>query len=111
MSRTVPTYVVAAASFLIFGRLSDHYGMRSPFIAIACLFAIIGYAILIAAPHPVARYVGLFFIAIGLYPSTALNLAWVGDISRVRHACANVSSAQRMQRVTSSEPPPQGACR
>jgi len=50
--------------------------MRSPFIALACLFAVIGYAILIAAPSLVARYIGLLFIAVGLYPSTALNLAW-----------------------------------
>ncbi|WWC65480.1 uncharacterized protein I303_108098 [Kwoniella dejecticola CBS 10117] len=73
---TVPVYVVAALSFLVFGYFSDKYRMRSPFIVLACVFIIIGYVILLAAPQVGARYFGLYLVAVGLYPSTALNLAW-----------------------------------
>ena len=73
---TVPAYIVAAASFLIFGWLSDRYKIRSVFIVIACGFLIIGYVVL-ATTHSVgSRYVGVLFLMIGLYPTTALNLAW-----------------------------------
>ncbi|WRT68164.1 uncharacterized protein IL334_005139 [Kwoniella shivajii] len=74
--QTVPAYVVAALSLLTFGHFSDKYQVRSPFIILALLFIVIGYIVLIAAPQVGVRYFGLFLVAVGLYPSTALNLAW-----------------------------------
>ena len=91
----MPAYVVAAGSFLTFGYFSDKYRMRGPFIVLACLFSVIGYAILIGASSLVARYIGVLFIAIALYPSTALNLAWCSGNAAGHFKRATASGAMQ----------------
>jgi MFS family permease len=66
--------------------LSERFHRRAPFALASTSVAIIGYIILISNPNPNKRpglsYAGTFFAAAGIYPSTALALAW---------ASANVS--------------------
>jgi MFS family permease len=75
--------------------LSERFNRRAPFALASSTIAIIGYIILIAnkSPHtrPGLSYAGTFFAAAGIYPSTALALAWpANNVSgQTKRAVAN----------------------
>lgn len=73
---TVPVYFVAALSYIILGRLSDRFKVRSTYLLIALGSCLIGYIILIASPKAGVRFFGVFMVAIGLYATTSLNVVW-----------------------------------
>ncbi|KAF1988760.1 MFS general substrate transporter [Aulographum hederae CBS 113979] len=77
---TIPPYALATILTVIFAIVSEKYHRRAPFIMFSSSLAIIGYIILIAnsnpTKHPGVSYVGVFFAAAGIYPSTALVLSW-----------------------------------
>ncbi len=75
---TVPPYAVATILTVIWAILSEKYRRRAPFIIAAAVIAIIGYIILLTAPStkPGVSYVGTIFAAGGIYPATAIVLAW-----------------------------------
>jgi MFS family permease len=76
---TVPVYILAAVVFLIVGRLSDHYQLRSPFLAGAFVCIIVGYGIQIGVDHVGGRYAGLFITAMGMYVVPGLNVSWISN--------------------------------
>ncbi|KAJ8064815.1 hypothetical protein OCU04_007123 [Sclerotinia nivalis] len=75
---TVPPYAFATILTLIIAILSEKTHKRAPFILFSSCFAIIGYIILLATPNtkPGISYLGTFFAAGGIYPSTAIILSW-----------------------------------
>jgi MFS family permease len=77
---TIPPYALATLFTILWAWLSEHMRIRSPFILTTTSLAIIGYIILLSNHDPTHRpglsYVGTFFAAVGIYPSTALSLAW-----------------------------------
>lgn len=73
---TVPVYFVAAVSYIILGRLSDRYQIRSTYLLIALSFCLVGYIILIASSNAGVRFFGVFMVACGLYATTSLNIVW-----------------------------------
>jgi hypothetical protein len=77
---TVPPYALATILTVVWAYASEKYKKRAPFAIGSSVLAIIGYIILITNKHPTKRpgvsYVGVFFAAAGIYPSTALALAW-----------------------------------
>jgi MFS family permease len=76
----VPPYALATIFTVVWAYTSEKYHRRAPFALASSTIAIIGYIILISNKHPTKRpgvsYVGTFFAAAGIYPSTALALAW-----------------------------------
>jgi Na+/melibiose symporter-like transporter len=90
---SVPPYAVATVLTVIFAILSEKTHRRAPFIIGAASIAIIGYIILFTAPthKPGASYVGTIFAAAGIYPATALVLAWpANNVSgQTKRATAN----------------------
>ena len=77
---TIPPYALATILTVLWAHLSERFHRRAPFALASTTLAIIGYIILITNEHPTKRpgvsYVGTFFAAAGIYPSTALALAW-----------------------------------
>jgi len=75
---TVPPYALATIFTVLWAVLSERAQKRAPFIITTSSLAAIGYIILITNTHPSKRpgvsYVGTFFAAAGIYPSTALSL-------------------------------------
>jgi predicted MFS family arabinose efflux permease len=77
---TIPPYALATLFTVLWAYLAEKYGKRALFAIITSSLAIIGYIILITNESPTGRpgvsYVGTFFAAAGIYPSTALALSW-----------------------------------
>jgi MFS family permease len=77
---TVPPYALAFFLTITFAVVSERMHTRAPFIISSSLVGAIGYCILLSQTHPTTRpgvsYLGTFFAAAGIYPSTALALSW-----------------------------------
>ncbi|KAK8233864.1 major facilitator superfamily domain-containing protein [Phyllosticta capitalensis] len=78
---TVPPYALATLLTIAVAVVSERLHHRSSFMIAGALIAVVGYAILIGnAPHvsdrPGVSYAGTFLAAAGIYPATALGLAW-----------------------------------
>jgi MFS family permease len=68
---TVPVYVWAAVSYFILAFMSDRFGLRGPFILIASVFLLIGYAVMLGTANLAARYTSVFLLAIGVYSTVS----------------------------------------
>jgi hypothetical protein len=90
---TVPPYAIATCLTVLTAILSEKTRRRAPFILLSAAVAIIGYIILFTAPTdaPGASYVGTIFAAAGIYPATAIVLAWpANNVSgQTKRATAN----------------------
>ena len=73
---TIPPYTIATGLTVLNAILSERYRMRAPFILIPSSVAILGYIVLLNAPSPAASYGGTILAASGIYPATAIVLAW-----------------------------------
>ncbi|KAL1297491.1 hypothetical protein AAFC00_005010 [Neodothiora populina] len=77
---TIPPYALATILTVIWAVISERYRKRGLFIMISSATAAIGYIILLTnknpKQNPAQSYVGTFFAAAGIYPSTALVLSW-----------------------------------
>ncbi|KAI9702655.1 MAG: hypothetical protein M1820_006161 [Bogoriella megaspora] len=77
---TVPPYALAFVLTLVLAVVSERVHVRAPFIISSSLLAAIGYCILLSQTSPThnpgVSYLGTFFAAAGIYPSTALALSW-----------------------------------
>lgn len=76
---SAPPYLLCFFMIIILSFLSDRFRMRGPFSAFASLIAAIGFVIQATALSPIARYVGVF-LAVQIFCSVALTLAWVANI-------------------------------
>ena len=79
---TIPPYVVGAVSAVVFGKLSDRFMWRLPFIVIPLTLIVVGFAVILPlAPnisHNVAGcYVGVVLICMGIYPTNPAGSAWI----------------------------------
>ncbi|KAH0159583.1 MFS general substrate transporter, partial [Aureobasidium melanogenum] len=76
---TIPPYALATILTVIYAITAEKFCRRNVFIMTSSLTGMIGYIILLAnkhpTRHPAASYVGTFFAAAGIYPSTALALS------------------------------------
>ncbi|KAH7101364.1 MFS general substrate transporter [Auriculariales sp. MPI-PUGE-AT-0066] len=76
---TVPPYVVGCATTLVATYWSDRLKQRASFICGSILVGMTGYIMLVAAPSNSVRYAGVFFVAGGLFPATAINVPWLSN--------------------------------
>ncbi|KAK7534992.1 major facilitator superfamily domain-containing protein [Phyllosticta citribraziliensis] len=78
---TVPPYALATLLTIAVAIISERLHHRSSFMIGSAILAVTGYAILIGNAHhvssrPGVSYAGTFLAAGGIYPATALGLAW-----------------------------------
>lgn len=92
---TIPPYALATLLTVLVAYVSERVGRRAPFLICTALIATIGYCILISntdpTRHPGVSYVGVFFAAAGIYPTTGLVLSWpaVNVGGQTKRAIAN----------------------
>lgn len=79
---TMPPYIAGAVSAVVFGKLSDRFMWRLPFIVIPLLLIVVGFVtILPLAPnitqHIGPCYFGVVLICLGIYPTNPAGSAWI----------------------------------
>ncbi|RPD60522.1 MFS general substrate transporter [Lentinus tigrinus ALCF2SS1-7] len=74
---SVPPYVVATVSVVMWGVWSDHLKKRSPFVAAGLVLCFVGFAINLANVSIGAKYFGTFLIVIGGYSGYPAITAWL----------------------------------
>ncbi|KAF5321364.1 hypothetical protein D9619_001106 [Psilocybe cf. subviscida] len=91
---TVPPYVPASVLTIVVALLSDRLKWRGPFILICLPFAIIGYILAIVAETNKTRYIGVFFMAAGVYPSAPCILSILPNNSNGHYKRATTTALQ-----------------
>lgn len=93
---TIPPYALATILTVVVAYISERVvGRRAPFLIASALTATIGYCILLSNTDPTGRpgisYLGVFFAAAGIYPTTGLVLSWpaVNVGGQTKRAIAN----------------------
>ncbi|KAI9836808.1 MAG: hypothetical protein M1819_000973 [Sarea resinae] len=88
---TVPPYALATTLTLLLAILSERHRLRAFLIIPSSLLAAIGYIILLSDPTPGVSYFGTILAAGGIYPATAIVLAWpANNVSgQTKRATAN----------------------
>lgn len=88
---TVPPNAVGCVLTIGAAIFSERKKLRAPFIAAGSCLAILGYIILLAQNQPGLSYFGTILAAGGIYPATALVLAWpANNVSgQTKRAIAN----------------------
>ncbi|KAL8654294.1 MAG: hypothetical protein Q9226_003494 [Calogaya cf. arnoldii] len=74
---TIPCYALGALSYVLIARLSDSQQKRGLYTVIFGVISVIGYGVLISNASQGVRYFGCFLVAMGLYVTTGLPLAWL----------------------------------
>ncbi|GAA5836738.1 hypothetical protein JCM11251_002713 [Rhodosporidiobolus azoricus] len=74
--RTVPPYVVGAATTLATGYLSFKTKKRGLYMLISAPFVVLGYAMYLGTMDPQVRYAAAFMVAIGAFSFGALCNTW-----------------------------------
>lgn len=74
---TIPCYALGAITYLIVAWLSDRYQRRSLFSCIFSVVSVVGYGILISDTPSGVHYFGALLVAMGLYVTVGLPLAWL----------------------------------
>lgn len=74
---TIPCYCVGAVAYLIAARLSDAQQRRALYTIIFGVIALVGYALLLSNSPSGVHYFGCFLVALGLYVTVGLPLAWL----------------------------------
>ena len=88
---SIPPYAVATTLTIAVAVASERAGRRAPFIIATSTLAAVGYVVLLAESRPWPAYGGTILAAAGIYPSTALVLAWpANNVSgQTKRATAN----------------------
>lgn len=80
---TVPVYALGAITYLIVARLSDKHQRRGIYTVIFAAISMAGYGMLLSNTSAAVSYAGCFLVAMGLYVSVGLPLAWLpGNLPR-----------------------------
>lgn len=73
---TVPPYAIAFVLTITSAVFSERTHRRAPFILATTTIGVIGYIILLSSTKAGVSYFGTILAAAGIYPSTAIVLAW-----------------------------------
>jgi MFS family permease len=91
---TVPPYVPATVLTVVVAILSDRLKWRGPFILICLPLAMIGYILAITTESNTVRYVAVFLIAAGVYPSGPCILSILPNNSSGHYKKATTTALQ-----------------
>lgn len=74
---TIPCYAVGAIAYLAVAWLSDRLQHRALFVCLFSAISVIGYGILISDTSSGVHYFGALLVALGLYVTVGVPLAWL----------------------------------
>jgi hypothetical protein len=75
---SVLPFAVGGFFTILVGIYSDKYQIRGPVIAGGAFISLIGYIVLYTQKAPGIGYAGALLAAAGVFPTVAVDLAWVG---------------------------------
>ncbi|KIM83274.1 hypothetical protein PILCRDRAFT_7231, partial [Piloderma croceum F 1598] len=75
---SVPPFAVGGFFTIVVGIYSDKYQIRGPIVAGGAFISLIGYIVLYTQKAAGAGYAGALLAAAGVFPTVAVDLAWVG---------------------------------
>ena len=78
---SVPPFAVGGIFTILVGIYSDKYQIRGPIIAGGAFISLIGYIVLYTQKAAGAGYAGTLIASAGVFPTVAVDLAWVGGNS------------------------------
>ncbi|CAO1598861.1 hypothetical protein XANCAGTX0491_002616 [Xanthoria calcicola] len=78
---TIPCYCLGALSYVVAARISDSQQRRGLYTVLFGGISVIGYGILISDSSTGVHYLGCFLVAMGLYVTCGLPLAWLPNNS------------------------------
>lgn len=90
---SVPPYAAAAVITVSIGFLADRTRQRGITNMAISLIGMAGYALLIGAEGPGARYAGVFLAAMGIYPCVSNTIAWCSNNTEGKQPSSSVLSA------------------
>ncbi|EPS35793.1 hypothetical protein H072_10721 [Dactylellina haptotyla CBS 200.50] len=73
---TIPPYIVGCIATLLIALLADKTGQRGLCNIFTCLFAVLGFFLLLFGKNVAMKYTGTFLAAIGIYPCIPNAVAW-----------------------------------
>ncbi|KAG2040562.1 MFS general substrate transporter [Suillus americanus] len=76
---TVPPYVAATLTLLVFAYYSDKLKIRSPFILSGLTMCLVGFSINISTAPIGVKYFGTFLIVMGSYAAYPGAISWLGN--------------------------------
>ncbi|ORY60795.1 major facilitator superfamily transporter [Pseudomassariella vexata] len=91
---TIPCYFMGAVTYMVVAWLSDRTQRRGVFVVIFGTVSVIGYGILLSDSSAAVRYFACFLIAIGLYVTVGLPLAWVPNNTPRYGKCTTANGMQ-----------------
>ncbi|KAF0401857.1 MFS general substrate transporter [Gigaspora margarita] len=75
---STPPFILGCISCLVIAKLSDHFGVRSPYLIFCLLISIFGYAILIVPnASTAAKYTAVCIVGLGAFSTIPTILAWL----------------------------------
>lgn len=74
---TIPCYALGAITYLVVARISDRHEKRALYTLLFATVSIVGYGILLSDASSGVHYLGCFLVAMGLYVTVGLPLAWL----------------------------------
>ncbi|RAH42893.1 putative MFS transporter [Aspergillus brunneoviolaceus CBS 621.78] len=74
---TIPCYALGAIVYLLVAWISDRTQRRGIFVCIFAVISVVGYGVLISDSSSGVHYFGALLIALGLYVTVGLPLAWL----------------------------------
>ncbi|KAL8732373.1 MAG: hypothetical protein Q9166_002771 [cf. Caloplaca sp. 2 TL-2023] len=74
---TIPCYCLGALTYVVVARISDSQQKRGLYTVVFGAISVVGYGILISDASMGVHYFGCFLVAMGLYVTTGLPLAWL----------------------------------
>jgi len=75
---SVPPFVCGCIATIVVGIYSDKMNLRGPFIILGAAIAMIGYMVAYSTSKPGPGYTAAIIAATGVFPTTAVMLAWAG---------------------------------
>ncbi|ELR07981.1 hypothetical protein VC83_00036 [Pseudogymnoascus destructans] len=80
---TVPVYALGAITYLLVAWISDRTQQRGLYTCVFAVVSMVGYGMLLSHASSGVSYAGCFLVAMGLYVSVGLPLAWLpGNLPR-----------------------------
>ncbi|KAI9786773.1 MAG: hypothetical protein M1816_007780 [Peltula sp. TS41687] len=76
---SVPPYAVACLFTVMVGYLADRTRQRGVFNIGFSLIGIAGFGMLLGGNTPAVRYAGTYLAAVGIYPTVANTISWIGN--------------------------------
>ncbi|CAG8439102.1 14820_t:CDS:2 [Cetraspora pellucida] len=75
---STPPFIFGCISSVTIAKLSDHYGIRSPYLISSLLISIIGYTLLIIPSDSIAlKYSGICIVGLGIFACIPISLTWL----------------------------------